>query len=57
MKFGVYLKEQIAPEWADHYINYDTMKNTIKEMEDSQFGSLPNDGRLLIHDTLYLFAY
>ena len=44
MKFGVYIKDQVSPEWAEHYLNYDLLKETIKEMEELQLNSVPKDG-------------
>lgn len=38
MKFGVYLKEEIDPRLADQYLNYDLLKNLIKELEELEFG-------------------
>ena len=43
MKFGARLQEQIDPEYADKYLNYDLLKSMILEMEANQCGSLPDD--------------
>lgn len=42
MKFGVYLREQTDPEYADQYLNYDFLKQLIKELEEMEFG-VPDD--------------
>lgn len=34
MKFGEYLKSQIFPEWKDAYLDYQQLKELIKELED-----------------------
>ena len=30
MKFGVYLEENLIPEWRDFYINFELLKQKIK---------------------------
>ena len=44
MKFGVYLKEEIDPLFMNQYLDYDLLKKMIKELEEMEFGSLPDDG-------------
>ena len=34
MKFGEYLKEHAVPEWAEMYIQYDTLKGIIRALEE-----------------------
>ena len=36
MKYGEYLKSQKIPEWEEAYIDYDTLKNMIKGLEEAQ---------------------
>ena len=42
MKFGGHIKDHLCPEWAEYYLEYDTLKNIIKDMEALEFGSLPD---------------
>ena len=30
MKFGVYLEENLTPEWREFYINFELLKQKIK---------------------------
>lgn len=34
MKFGEYLHSQKVPEWQHSYLDYDQLKNMIKELEE-----------------------
>eukprot|EP01035_Chromulina_nebulosa_P021280 gene21280-27573_t len=43
MKFGEYLKEHTDPDKINYYLNYDLLKNVIKELEDLEFGNLQTD--------------
>lgn len=36
MKYGEYLKSQKIPEWEEAYMDYDTLKNMIKGLEEAQ---------------------
>lgn len=33
MKFGEKLRSEIVPEWSSLYLDYDKLKNMIKELE------------------------
>jgi hypothetical protein len=41
MKFGEYLRNQKNPEWEDSYLDYDKLKDMIKELETRHVGVLP----------------
>lgn len=34
MKFGEYLRSQKVQEWQHYYLDYDQLKNMIKELEE-----------------------
>ena len=34
MKFGDHLRLNVQPEWREFYLDYDKLKNLIKELED-----------------------
>jgi SPX domain protein involved in polyphosphate accumulation len=36
MKFGDYLRTNRLPEWEDHYLDYDALKDLIKRLEELQ---------------------
>jgi SPX domain protein involved in polyphosphate accumulation len=40
MKFGEYLREQKNPEWQNSYLDYDKLKDMIKELESRHVGVL-----------------
>ena len=42
MKFGEYLRSQKVPEWQYSYLDYDRLKNMIKDLEERHL-SLPQD--------------
>ena len=33
MKYGAYLRDNINPEWADQYLDYDKLKKMIKILQ------------------------
>ncbi len=45
MKFGEYLRTQKAPEWQDYYIDYDQLKQMIKELEEIHLAVAPVNQR------------
>lgn len=46
MKFGEYLRTQKAPEWQDYYIDYDQLKQMIKELEEIHLAVAPVNQRI-----------
>lgn len=43
MKFGIYLREHEDPQNKGQYLNYDLLKNMIKELEEMEFGTMDDD--------------
>lgn len=41
MKYGEYLRSQKLPEWEKFYLNYDKLKEMIKELEAIHLLALP----------------
>jgi SPX domain protein involved in polyphosphate accumulation len=42
MKFGEYLRKEKVLEWQYSYLDYDTLKNMIKELEEKHL-LIPQD--------------
>ena len=54
MKFGQYLLDNKYPEWADQYLDYDTLKKIIKSVEVVSYTADLLCGVIIL--PLYLFV-
>lgn len=43
MKYGEYLKSLMEPDWASQYLNYDRLKEVLKNLEARRL-AVPDDG-------------
>jgi len=65
MKYGEYLRSQKIPEWENFYLNYDKLKEMIKELEANQLAAPSTvqkskiliDGDYGINLTMLLFSH
>lgn len=45
MKYGEYLNDQKLPEWQHYYLDYDKLKEMIKELEQIHLNVLPENDK------------